>query len=275
MMKTLKHYPFAVIGFVVFLFFIFLALFAPFLSPYDPYEQHLLESLFPASGEHLLGQDLLGRDILSRLLYGSQVSLFVGIVTVFISAVIGVSLGGCAAVFGGFADDLLMRIIDIFLAFPGILLAIALMAVLGPGVSNVIFALCLTGWVSFARLTRAQVLSLRERGYILAARSIGVSRERLLFVHLLPNALSPLIVEASFMLASVIVAEAGLSFLGLGVQPPYPSWGAMLNEGRTFLMVSPSLTLYPGLCLLFLVLSVNMIGDALRDILDVRQLSCQ
>ncbi len=256
------------IGVSIIGFFASAALLAPLIAPFDPYSQELLYGLAGSDGSHLMGRDLLGRDILSRIVYGSRVSLFVGVITITVSAVIGVLIGGIAGSAGGRTDELIMRIIDILLAFPGILLAISIMAILGPGLSNVIFALCLTGWIGFARITRGQILSLREREYVVAANASGASTGRLIFKHYLPNSIAPLIIEFAFGMAAVIVAEAGLSFLGLGVQPPQPSWGAMLNEGRPFLLIAPHLTAFPGLCLMLLVLGINLAGDGLRDMLD-------
>lgn len=263
----MKRYSFY-FGLTLMAIFVAIAFFAPLIAPYNPYSQDLLFGLSGPDTGHIMGRDLLGRDILSRIVYGSRVSLFVGIITISISAVAGMFIGGIAGASGGKTDEFIMRIIDIVLAFPGILLAISIMAVLGPGLFNVILALCLTGWVSFARITRGQILSLREREYVISAIASGAGTGRLLLCHYLPNAAAPLIIEAAFGMAAVIVAEAGLSFLGLGVQPPQPSWGAMLNEGRPFLLIAPHLTTFPGLCLMLLVLAINLTGDGLRDILD-------
>ena len=248
--------------------FILMAVFAPWVAPYDPLKQDLQFGLIGPSGSHWMGVDLLGRDVFSRVIYGSRVSLTVGIITIIVSGAIGIAAGAAAGTFGGKADEVIMRIIDIVLAFPGILLAISIMAILGPGLENIILALCLTGWVGFARITRAQILSLREREFILAAIASGVRPLRLIFFYFIPNAAAPLLIEATFGMASVIVAEAGLSFLGLGVQPPMPSWGVMLNESRSFLLIAPYLTAFPGLCLMLLILTINLVGDGLRDLLD-------
>ena len=247
-----------------------LALWGPAMAPDSPVSQQLDEGLRGPSWEHPLGQDRLGRDELSRLLSGARLSLGVGISVVGMSLVFGVLIGGAAGSLGGWVDEGLMRLTDILLAFPGLLLAIALTAVLGPGLDHVVLALCLSGWVSYARLTRGQLLSLREQEYVTAARAIGVGWTRLLRVHLLPNLLAPLLVEASFGMAGAIVAEAGLSFLGLGVQPPTPSWGSMLAEGRAFGLLAPHLTVVPGLAMMTAVLGLNLLGDGLRDRLDVR-----
>ncbi|GMT41724.1 MAG: diguanylate cyclase [bacterium] len=248
--------------------FALMALLAPWIAPYDPYRQELLFGLNTPDAAHWMGRDQLGRDLLSRVIHGSSVSLVVGFLAISISASVGIIVGGLAGALGGKVDGVIMRFIDIVMAFPGILLAISIMSILGPGLSNVIFALCLTGWVGFARITRGQILSLREREYVIAASAAGAHEGRILLFHYLPNAAAPLLIEAAFGMAAVIVAEAGLSFLGLGIQPPAPSWGAMLNEGRPFLLIAPHLTAFPGLCLMLLVLAINLTADGLRDILD-------
>ncbi|MET0584303.1 MAG: nickel transporter permease [Candidatus Binatia bacterium] len=246
------------------------ALFAPVIAPYDPLGQNLDQDLIPHSSEHWLGTDKLGRDILSRIIYGGRISLLVGITTVALSLAIGIVIGSLSGYFGGWIDQMLMRLVDILMAFPGILLAIAFTAVLGPGLDHVILALCLIGWTSYARLVRGEILSLRERDFIQAARSLGCRPKRIILRHLLPNLLPPLLIQSTFGLAAAIVAEGSLSFLGLGVEPPTPSWGAMLNDGRQFLLVAPHLTTYPGLGLMITVLALNLIGDALQDRLDRR-----
>jgi len=241
------------------------ALLAPVLAPHDPVRQDLTRDLILWSSEHPLGTDKLGRDILSRILYGGRVSLLVGIATVALSLGIGFVIGSLAGLFGGWFDQILMRLADILMAFPGILLAIAFTAVLGPGLDHVILALCLIGWTGYARLVRAEILSLREREFIHAARALGCGPQRIVVRHLLPNLFPPLVIQATFGMAAAIVAEGSLSFLGLGVEPPRPSWGAMLNEGRQFLLVAPHLTSYPGIALMLTVVALNLIGDALQD----------
>ena len=246
------------------------ALLAPVLAPYDPLRQSLDHDLIAHSVEHPLGTDKLGRDILSRTLYGGRISLVVGISTVALSLAIGLLLGSVSGYFGGWIDHALMRLVDILMAFPGILLAIAFTAVLGPGLDHVILALCLIGWTGYARLVRGEILSLREREFIQAARALGCRPKRIILRHLLPNLIPPLMIQATFGLAAAIVAEGSLSFLGLGVEPPTPSWGAMLNDGRQFLLVAPHLTTYPGLALMLTVLALNLVGDALQDRLNYR-----
>lgn len=240
------------------------AFFAPVLAPHDPNRQDLANDLRGSSVEHPLGTDKLGRDILSRTIFGTRISLLVGISTVAISLAIGVVLGSLSGYCGGWVDQLLMRIVDILLAFPGILLAIAFTAVLGPGLHHVILALCLIGWTGYARLVRGEILSLKQQDYVHAARAIGGSPARIVVLHLLPNLLPPLLIQATFGLAAAITAEGALSFLGLGVEPPTPSWGSMLNEGRQFLLVAPHLTTYPGLAIMLTVLALNLLGDGLQ-----------
>jgi peptide/nickel transport system permease protein len=246
------------------------ALFAPLLAPHDPFGQNLDRDLIASSREHPLGTDKLGRDILSRIIYGGRVSLLVGTATVALSLAIGFVIGSFSGYLGGWTDQLLMRLVDILMAFPGILLAIAFTAVLGPGLDHVIVALCLIGWTGYARLVRGEILSLRERDFIQAARALGCQPKRVIARHLLPNLLPPLLIQATFGLAAAVVAEGSLSFLGLGVEPPTPSWGSMLNDGRQFLLVAPHLTTYPGLALMITVLALNLVGDALQERLDAR-----
>lgn len=261
---------FIIIGLIIIISLCILSAFAPFLSPHSPSEQNLYERLQTPSLSHLLGQDSLGRDILSRIIYGSRVSLKVGFLTIFISGIIGIIVGSIAGYYGGRIDQVFMRICDIFLAFPGLLMAITLIAILGPGINNVIFALCIMGWVSYARLVRGQILSLKNLDYIKAAMASGISDIRIIFKHLLPNLMTPIIIHSTFGMAGAIVAEAGLSFLGLGVQPPESSWGMMLSEGRKFLLIAPHITTFPGLAIMIVVLGLNLLGDGLRDMLDTK-----
>jgi peptide/nickel transport system permease protein len=247
------------------------ALLAPVLAPAPPAEQVLREGLQGPTRAHPFGQDRLGRDVLSRVLFGGRVSLAVAVVAVGISLAVGVLIGAAAGACGGWVDEAAMRAVDILQAFPGILLAIALAAILGPSLTNVILALSIIGWVGYARLARGQVLVVREAEFVAAATALGAGPGRVLFLHLLPNILGPIIVEATFGLAGAVVAEASLSFLGLGAQPPTPSWGAMLNEGRQYLLVAPHLTIFPGLCVSATVLAINFLGDGLRDLLDPRR----
>jgi len=231
-----------------------------------------LDSILAAPDSHAwLGSDDLGRNIFGRLLAGAQVSLLVAIVVTAITLSVGTTIGMLAGFYGGWLDRLLMQVTDVFLAFPGVLLAIAFAAVLGPGLNNLIFALCITSWVGYARLTRAQALSLRNRQHVLAAESLGASVPRLMGRHMLPLLAAPLVVEATYSIASLIIAEASLSFLGLGIQAPAASWGAMLRDGVRYLLVAPHYVLAVGLSLMSLVLAINVLGDRLRDYWDIKR----
>jgi len=240
-----------------------------YVLPLDPYQIALESILAPPSSSHWLGTDELGRPVLDRLLSGARISLLVGVATVLISATIGITVGLVAGYLGGLVDRIISRVIDVFLAFPGMLLAIALAAMLGPGIDNVIIALSVMGWVGYARLVRVQVMTLRQRDHVLAARALGRGQVAIMRLHLLPLVLAPVWVEASFGMAAAVIAEAGLSFLGLGVQPPEASWGGMIRDGVRYLLVAPHLVLAPGLAMFGVVLAANLFGDALRDRLDV------
>jgi peptide/nickel transport system permease protein len=247
-----------------------LATVGPALVAGDPLAVDLPGRLQPPGHVHLLGQDALGRDVLARLVAGARVSLGVGALVVALSLAVGVTLGAAAGAAGGVVDELLGRVIDVLLAFPGLLLAIALAAVLGPGVGHAVLALSVLGWTGYARLARAQVRALRGREFAQAAEALGAGPVRVVLRHLLPLAAPTLLVQATFGLSGAILAEASLSFLGLGTPPPLPSWGTMLDEGRPFLLVAPHLTVYPGLALALTVLAIQLLGDGLRDRLDVR-----
>lgn len=276
--QDLKNSPTAIFGLIVVVIVVLCAIFAEVLTPYDPTSTELtlrLRPPWPLEGNpagHPLGTDALGRDILARLFYGARVSLLVGIVSVFISGTLGVTLGLLTGYFGGWFDDVLMRIADVQLAFPFILLMLAVLAVIGPGLRNLIIVLGVTGWVTYARVVRGQVLSLREKEFIEAARSIGVKNGRIIFRHIMPNLLGPVIVIASFAVASTIISEASLSFLGLGVKPTTPTWGMMLSEGREYVRNAWWLTTLPGLAIAITVLGINLLGDWLRDVLDPRMI---
>jgi peptide/nickel transport system permease protein len=241
------------------------AVIGPWLVPFDPSAQELALRLEGPSRLHWLGLDELGRDILARIMSGARVSLFVGLVVVSVSACVGALMGSLAGYYGGIVDEVISRVIDILLAFPGLLLAIALVAVLGPSLTNVALALSLIGWVGYARVVRAQVLQAREFEYVAAARAIGAATPRILIRHVLPAALPALTVQATLGMGGAILSEAALSFLGLGVQPPTPSWGAMLNYGRAHVLDAPHLTVFPGLAIALVVLGLNLLGDSLRD----------
>jgi peptide/nickel transport system permease protein len=265
-----------VFGVTVLLLMAGAALLAPKIAPWDPGRQMLVKRLRPpawqvrGSWEHPLGTDHLGRDILSRIVHGGRISLGVGLSSVALSALIGVSLGLLAGFHGGRVDAVIMRVVDVFLAIPYILLAMGVVFALGPSLLNVILVMGVTRWVQFARIVRADVLSIREREFIEGARARGNRRWRLLFRHVLPNALTPIIVVATLELAFMIIYESALSFLGLGVQPPTPTWGWMLADGRNYLATAWWLATFPGLAIMLTVLAVNLLGDWLRDTLDPR-----
>jgi peptide/nickel transport system permease protein len=244
------------------------AIVGPFLAPFDPSAQDLALRLATPTGAHPFGLDELGRDILARVLAGARISFLVGLTVVSISASVGTLMGAVAGYFGGVIDDVISRLIDVLLAFPGLLLAIALVAVLGPSLGNVLFALTVIGWVGYARLVRGQVLRAREFEYVQAARALGAHTPRILWRHVVPSAVPAVVVQATLGMAGAIIGEAALSFLGLGVQPPTPSWGTMLNGGRAHLLDAPHLTIFPGLAIAVLVLGFNFLGDGLRDVMD-------
>jgi peptide/nickel transport system permease protein len=268
--KRQRVRPLLLAGFVLVTALAGVAVFAPALAPHSPTTQRLDEGLRPPSPDHPFGQDALGRDLMSRVMYGSRVSLFVGVVTALVSVVLGLAIGLVAGYRGGWVDEVCLRVVDVLLAFPGLLLAIAVSAVLGPSVRHVVLALCVISWTGYARMVRAEVLSLREREFVAAARGLGATPLRIIGRHLAPQVLPLLVVQATFGLAGAVLAEAGLSFLGLGVQPPTPSWGAMINEARGFLLIAPHLTIFPGLALILTVAGFYALGDGLRDALDVR-----
>jgi peptide/nickel transport system permease protein len=255
-------------GAVITIVIIIAALAAPLVAPYDPSDQDSARRLEGPSRAHPFGLDDLGRDVLSRVLYGARVSLRVGFSVVILASIVGVALGAIAGYFGGAVDTAIMRLSDILLAFPGILLAIAMVAVMGPSLNNVVIALATTGWVGYARLVRGQVLKVREMEFVTAAKAIGARSTRVIVHHLLPNVINPVIVMATLGLAGAILSEAALSFLGLGVQPPTPSWGAMLTSGRRYLGLANHLAIFPGAAIMLAVMGFNFLGDGLIDALD-------
>ena len=266
----------AALGLIVIVLTAAMAILAPTLSPADPVKNSLIDRLTPpmwstgGSAKHPLGTDTLGRDVASRLLYGARVSLVVGFSAVLLAGVIGVALGLLSGWYGGRLDDALMRLGDVQLAFPVLVLAVAVLAVLGASVTNLILVLGVTGWITYARIVRGEVLTLRERDFVAAARALGAPDRWILGRHLLPNVLPPITVVATFSVARTIIAEASLSFLGLGIPAPEPSWGAMLDEGRNYITTGWWLALFPGVAILLLVLGINLVGDWLRDVLDPR-----
>jgi peptide/nickel transport system permease protein len=247
------------------------ALVGPLVTHADPAAQQLALRLAGPTAGHPLGLDELGRDILARVLAGARISFLVGLTVVSVSASFGTLLGALAGYYGGIVDDVVGRVIDVLLAFPGLLLAIALVAVLGPSLGNVLFALTVIGWVGYARLVRGQVLRAREFEYVQAARALGAGTPRILWRHVVPNAIPAVVVQATLGMGAAIIGEAALSFLGLGVQPPTPSWGTMLNGGRAHLLDAPHLTIFPGLAIALLVLGFNFLGDGLRDATDPKR----
>jgi peptide/nickel transport system permease protein len=262
--------PLNVVAIAIILMFAAGALLAEFLAPYDPLTQELGTRLEPPSRAHWLGTDQLGRDIASRLLYGARISLVIGVVVVASAGIFGTLVGLIAGYAGGLTDEALMRVTEVFLAFPPLILAMAIAGALGPSLTNAIIAVAAVTWAVYARLTRGQLLSLRRREFVEAARSIGASRTRILLRHLLPNALAPLLVQASFDMGAAIIAAAGLSFIGFGAQPPTPEWGVMISEGRNFISTQLWLSLFPGLAILLAVGAFNLLGDGLRDVFDPR-----
>jgi peptide/nickel transport system permease protein len=259
------------VGLALTLFLVIIALAAPWIAPADPTAQNLPARLAAPSAAHWMGTDELGRDILARIIYGTRVSMIVSVSVVLGAGIVGLAIGALAGYFGGWFDRFVnIVLINAFLSFPGILLAIAFAAFLGPGLGKVILALVITGWAGYARLARAQILQAKEMEYVLAARSVGASDARILVRHLLPNILQPILVQATIAMAGAILAESTLSFLGVGVLAPMPSWGAMLNDARGHLFDAPHLVIFPALAVMTAVLAFNLLGDALRDWMDPR-----
>jgi peptide/nickel transport system permease protein len=268
--RDLLRQPAVVAGAALLALFVLAALLAPLLTPVDPLAQNVIKGLRPPSAEFPLGTDKLGRDILSRLLYGARISLLVGFMVVAGSLLIGGALGLAAGWFGGWVDELMMRVTDIFFAFPGLILAMAIAAALGPSLQNALIAITAVTWPVYARLVRGQVLTLKQREYIEAARVVGARDLRIVLLHLLPNSLAPLLVQASFDLGGSILSVAGLSFIGFGAQPPTPEWGVMISEGRNYLATQWWLATCPAVAILLVVAGFNLLGDGLRDMLDPR-----
>ncbi|MCA9835928.1 MAG: ABC transporter permease [Trueperaceae bacterium] len=261
--------PGSMLGSILALIMILLALFAPLISG-DPLAQNLSERLQAPSSSHFLGTDQLGRDVFSRVLQGARISLRLGLIVVSLSLLVGSVIGLAAGLLGGFWDDFLMRITDIFLAFPALILAMAISAALGPNLNNVMIAVAAVSWPSYARLLRAQVLAIKHVEFVDAARALGATQGRLAFRHLLPNSITPLMVQASFDIGSAILTAAGLSFIGFGAQPPIPEWGAMVSETRNFINEAPWASSSPAIAILLTVLAFNLLGDGIRDVLDPR-----
>ena len=268
--KRLAKNKLAVAGLIVLIITALLAVFAPIAAPYGYEEQDLFNTLAGPSREHWLGTDNLGRDMLSRLIYGGRNSLTLGLISVALAAALGVILGAVSGYYGGKVDMVIMRLLDVLQAVPAILLAIAISATLGPGYMNCILALTISQIPGFTRMTRASCLNVQGMEYVEAARSINARERRIIFKHVLPNAISPIIVQATMSVATAILTSASLSFIGLGVQPPQAEWGAMLSAGRSYIRSNPHVIIYPGITIMIVVLSLNLLGDVLRDELDPR-----
>jgi len=268
--KEFARQPLAMFGFIVIALLLAVALAAPLLAPYDPLQQDLVKRLLPPGGDHLFGTDELGRDLLSRLIYGSRVSLYIIMLVTAILAPVGLTIGVIAGYFGGKIDTVLMRITDVFLAFPGLVLALAFVATLGASLDNAIIAIALTGWPGLARLARAETLVFRSHDYISVVRLQGGSHLRVIFLNLMPLCLPSVVVRITLSMSSILLTAAGLGFLGLGAQPPTPEWGVMLSTGRRFMLDHWWLVTMPGCTILIVSLAFNFLGDGLRDILDPR-----
>ncbi len=282
--RRLRRDKLAIAGMVILAIFLFTAIFAddwfiawalkrdpqPLLAPYDPIKQTLIERRQPPSIKHPLGLDEVGRDILSRIIYGARISLQVGVLSVSMAIVVGAMLGAMAGYLGGWVDSAVMRVMDVMLAFPSLLLAIAVVSILGPGLMNMLYAIAFVSIPMYARIARASVLAEKEKDYVLAARAIGAKPSRILLRNILPNCLTPLIVQGTLGIATAILDAAGLSFLGLGARPPTPEWGTMLGEGRGSVFTAPHIVFFPGIAIMLIVLGFNLLGDGLRDALDPR-----
>ncbi len=268
--RHLKRNRLAMLGLGILFLFLLCAIFAPFLTPHDPIRADFGNTLQAPSSEHRLGTDWLGRDVLARIIFGSRISLAIGLISVGIGLLIGVPIGALSGYYGGKFDLFVQRLIDIMIAFPGILLAIVIVTVLGVGVENVMIAVGIASIPIYTRLVRGSVLSVKEQGFVAAAKSLGIGDGRIIVRHIMPNCLGPILVQSTFQIATAILWAAGLGFLGLGAQPPDPEWGAMLSRGREYIRTAHFLTTYPGLSILFMVLGFNLLGDGLRDALDPR-----
>jgi peptide/nickel transport system permease protein len=262
--------PTAILGLVIIVFFLLAALLAPWVAPYDPLKADIPASLAAPGAAHLMGADKLGRDILSRIMHGARISMFTGVAVVAMAGIFGSVVGLLAGYAGGWADETLMRVTDIFFAFPSLILAMAIAGALGPSLENALVAVAVVSWPVYARLLRGQVIVLREREFVQAARAVGVTSLGIIFRHLLPNTMGPLLVQATFDLGGTILAVAGLSFIGFGAQPPTPEWGVMISEGRNYITTQWWLTFFPAMSILLVVAGFNLVGDGLRDVLDPR-----
>lgn len=268
--RQLKKDKMAVIGVIIILTLAFIAIFAPYLSLYDPLEVNMENRLISPSEKHPMGTDQLGRDLLSRIVYGTQVSIAAATMTTLMIMIFGITIGAIAGYFGGIVDQAIMRVVDVLLAFPSLILTIAIAGILGPSLINLVIAMTATGWVGYSRIIRGSVLSVNEKEFIEAARAIGCSNLYIITRHIIPNVISPVVVLVTIDMGNIILSIAGLSFLGLGAQPPTPEWGAILNDGKSFMTLAPHLMIFPGLMIMIAVLAFNFLGDGLRDALDPR-----
>jgi peptide/nickel transport system permease protein len=268
--RRVVRQPAVAAGLLIMLLFVLAALLAPLITPFDPLAQDVVNGLKPPSATHLLGTDKLGRDIFSRMLYGARISLLVGLAVVALAGALGTLLGVVAGFAGGLLDEAIMRITDLFFAFPALILAMAIAGALGPSLGNALIAISAVTWPVYARLVRGQVLALKEQDFVLAARALGVPEGRIILRHVLPNTLAPLLVQASFDMGAAITAVAGLSFIGFGAQPPTPEWGVMISEGRNYIATQWWLATMPAIGILLVVGAFNLLGDGLRDLLDPR-----
>lgn len=271
LLRLFKKNKMAVLGFAIIAVMIIVAVFAPLIATQVPSEQNLAIRFQAPSGEHFFGTDNFGRDIFSNVVYGARISLFIGFLATILSVIFGTIIGAVAGFFGGGVDNVLMRLVDIILSIPSLILAIAISTVLGTGIRNLILAVSLSGITNYARIVRASVLSVKEQEYVEAAKIGGASNFRLIFRHILPNCLGPIIVQATLGVGTSILQAASLSFIGLGVQPPTPEWGGMLSQGRSYIQDYPHMTIFPGLAIALTIFSLNLFGDGLRDALDATQ----
>ncbi len=260
----------AIFGIIIIILFTLIAFLAPFISPYDPMEQNFIKSFKPPSAEHYLGTDEFGRDVFSRIIYGARISLQIGFVAVFISLIVGVSVGLIAGYYGGWLDMAVMRVMDLMLSFPYILLALVIMSILGPGIYNAMVAIGIVYVPQYARIVRSSVLSVKKKEYVMAAKALGANDFRIILKHIFLNSMAPIIIQTTLSIGRAIINAAGLSFLGLGAQPPTPEWGAMLSNGQDFLRNAPWIATFPGIAIALLVLGFNLVGDGLRDAFDPR-----
>jgi len=269
-LQQLKSDKLALTGIIIILILAFIAIFAPYLSLYDPLEVNMANRLQMPSEEHPLGTDQLGRDLLSRIIYATYVSITAAALATLMIITFGVTIGAIAGYFGGIVDQAIMRIVDVLLAFPSLILTIAIAGILGPSLMNLIIAMTATGWVGYSRIIRGSVLSIKEKEFVEAARALGFGNLYIIARHIIPNVISPVVVIATIDMGHIILSITGLSFLGLGAQPPTPEWGTMLNEGKSFMTTAPHLMIFPGLMIMITVLAFNFLGDGLRDALDPR-----